>query len=696
MFPCGHYTYDREPCRCVIFVMELSGKIERGFSCSVCSNKYSYPKILPCFHTFCEKCVEACVVQKNDGKQPDLRCSIECPVCGSESLAPNSNVSANDWVRSLPRNLLLESLMNAKNGDGKCTPCSRAMEDKEARYQCLSCRENLCEVCYSYMHQRIEGYKEHSVSKFGEAEVNLDVNNDCVLHPSEILQEYCVPHQLLCCRVCVASEHRACSEFIPVDKIAETKGTDIVPKDVLSKLLDIKEKADSCLAPLNEEMEGYEMKHADFRNTVMSTAEQMKKKLREIQNVFNNQLQEIQINESKRLASAKKHLEAFLNTLTGAEKLLTIVAMRGTRRQMFITSSRVKLQIRRQFERLEEQYGKQYEFDCQLNCDVEKLREIEYIAHMNESKTDLTAVSELEDELTSFEESLEFDDLTSEAVVDPLKLKAIQIANYSPEIFRFRDGALLLDGTVLLLVGNGLQGLHDGEVSVLFELEETDPFSFRGMCLDDDEKRLFVTTDNNKIIEFTIQGKNVQRIRDINTIVDCSAIRYSSGKFYCRLSNKDYGIAILNEEGKPLRYLSGPDSSSFDIALSKNGQRIYFSRKTTMSCLYDGGKTVFYRENLITGYSHKDYRGLDVDQYGNAYVCERIEGKIVQISNNGQTVRTFLEPGPRPEIIRFDIERQKFCVIRLPSQSYFVDFCVQIFELCIADENEEEIENNAE
>jgi flagellar biosynthesis/type III secretory pathway chaperone len=82
------------------------------------------------------------------------------------------------------------------------------------------------------------------------------------------------------------------------------------------------------LIPWNGEIEGCEKKHAEFDNMVSSTAEQMRKKLQELQNVFDGQLQEIKMKESKRLASAKKYLLAFLHTLAEAEKLMTIVLKR--------------------------------------------------------------------------------------------------------------------------------------------------------------------------------------------------------------------------------------------------------------------------------------------------------------------------------------------------------------------------------
>lgn len=48
-------------------------------TCSVCLERYRCPKLLPCFHTFCQRCVE-----KVAGTRP----SFPCPTCRTVTVMP--------------------------------------------------------------------------------------------------------------------------------------------------------------------------------------------------------------------------------------------------------------------------------------------------------------------------------------------------------------------------------------------------------------------------------------------------------------------------------------------------------------------------------------------------------------------------------------------------------------------------------
>ena len=48
-------------------------------TCCVCLERYRCPKLLPCFHTFCQRCVE-----KVAGTRP----SFPCPTCRTVAVMP--------------------------------------------------------------------------------------------------------------------------------------------------------------------------------------------------------------------------------------------------------------------------------------------------------------------------------------------------------------------------------------------------------------------------------------------------------------------------------------------------------------------------------------------------------------------------------------------------------------------------------
>ena len=56
---------------------ELVEKIEAELTCAVCSDRFCDPKVLPCLHTYCRKCVEN--LAKEESPEDDS-VKVLCPL----------------------------------------------------------------------------------------------------------------------------------------------------------------------------------------------------------------------------------------------------------------------------------------------------------------------------------------------------------------------------------------------------------------------------------------------------------------------------------------------------------------------------------------------------------------------------------------------------------------------------------------
>uniref|UniRef100_A0A8D2Q2I0 RING-type E3 ubiquitin transferase n=1 Tax=Zosterops lateralis melanops TaxID=1220523 RepID=A0A8D2Q2I0_ZOSLA len=82
--------------------------------CSICLDRYCNPKVLPCLHTFCERCLQNYI--------PAQSLSLSCPVCRQTSILPERGVPA------LPNNFFITNLMEVwQVMEFYCEPCETAM-----------------------------------------------------------------------------------------------------------------------------------------------------------------------------------------------------------------------------------------------------------------------------------------------------------------------------------------------------------------------------------------------------------------------------------------------------------------------------------------------------------------------------------------------------------------------------------------
>ncbi|XP_072849412.1 tripartite motif-containing protein 3 isoform X2 [Pogona vitticeps] len=127
--------------------------------CSICLDRYHNPKVLPCLHTFCERCLQNYI--------PPQSLTLSCPVCRQTSILPEKGVAA------LQNNFFITNLMevlqrqpdSASHQDaaaamldsvsavpGQPLSCPNH-EGKMMEYYCESCETAMCHECTAAEHR---------------------------------------------------------------------------------------------------------------------------------------------------------------------------------------------------------------------------------------------------------------------------------------------------------------------------------------------------------------------------------------------------------------------------------------------------------------------------------------------------------------------------------------------------------------
>lgn len=102
-----------------------------------------------------------------------------------------------------------------------CEPCkARSKESTSVRW-CIDCEESLCSDC-TESHQAMKVSRNHQLIDVAQmpAQVNIPFQL-CLSHEELPFEYFCIDHDALCCKECLAEIHRSCHKVMSVDIAAK-------------------------------------------------------------------------------------------------------------------------------------------------------------------------------------------------------------------------------------------------------------------------------------------------------------------------------------------------------------------------------------------------------------------------------------------------------------------------------------------
>ena len=180
-------------------------KIQEQVTCGICLEPYTQPKLLKCFHVFCEHCLRPLVREGVQGR------SLTCPHCRQKTDLPAGGVSGLQgafYVHYLFD--IQDALQKVSSSDQPlCNKCKK----REAAGFCRTCGF-VCQRCEE-THQEWDDLSTHQI-------IDLDtLTGDvttlipplkktlfCFKHPTKEADLYCEECEELICRDCIVRVHR--------------------------------------------------------------------------------------------------------------------------------------------------------------------------------------------------------------------------------------------------------------------------------------------------------------------------------------------------------------------------------------------------------------------------------------------------------------------------------------------------------
>ncbi|CAH1233596.1 TRIM3 [Branchiostoma lanceolatum] len=285
---------------------------DQFLTCPVCMLHFQDPKVLPCLHTFCKKCLEEWATKQ----QP-----LECPTCRTQVSLPDQGVNG------LRTNFYVNKLLDfatAKKGTEPGVPCQVCEGGQgEAKSWCTDCAVLLCESCTT-MHHKIPGTRDHElvsqeVMKANEGVDRFQRKRHCHKHKNQELVFYCESCNALVCTACTVIDHRPGKKHNPAEiaTVAQKK------KETLQELL---QGIDPRLKEIQQSIDEVDKKMSKLIPSKDAATTQAKAYFRQLVDLLQNREKEIlgQIDEQcrvdgKALQTKKEAIEFELAGLTSAQ-----------------------------------------------------------------------------------------------------------------------------------------------------------------------------------------------------------------------------------------------------------------------------------------------------------------------------------------------------------------------------------------
>uniref|UniRef100_A0A671W9G4 E3 ubiquitin-protein ligase TRIM33 n=1 Tax=Sparus aurata TaxID=8175 RepID=A0A671W9G4_SPAAU len=192
----------------------VSAPINLLDTCAVCKQSLQSrdcePKLLPCLHSFCLKCIpqperQISVQMAGPHGQTDTHIVnvMRCSVCHQDY--KQSDIIDNYFVK--------DTTEATSTSDEKAAQVCTSCEDNAGTIGfCVECGEWLCKTCVE-AHQRVKITKDHKIRTKEDADADSVSTSGqrpvfCPVHKQEPLKLYCETCDTLTCRDCQLLEHK--------------------------------------------------------------------------------------------------------------------------------------------------------------------------------------------------------------------------------------------------------------------------------------------------------------------------------------------------------------------------------------------------------------------------------------------------------------------------------------------------------
>jgi len=261
--------------------MTSAQTVDELTECQICTEILTDPRVLPCIHTYCLKCIESYGVNKKP------RDKLPCPLCRKEFVVQSGGLA------DLPKNFFVDKLLcvkevasiELKTPSLICDVCNvgewvNKKEAPIATIYCTECRDKLCES-FAVVHKNLKSCQSHATIVISEKLSIEDIFTSfppppCKKHSKDLLRFYCFDCKQVICMTCFIEMHslHRCSDANGLTADFQNH----IAKDVSSIAAGV-DKCQSVLENISKDKSGFITQVTQTELDIDSMTDELKLKL---------------------------------------------------------------------------------------------------------------------------------------------------------------------------------------------------------------------------------------------------------------------------------------------------------------------------------------------------------------------------------------------------------------------------------
>ncbi|CAG2188334.1 unnamed protein product [Mytilus edulis] len=201
----------------------------------------------------------------------------------------------------------------AKPFSAPCDVCAGQSISKQAVKWCPECEEAYCSECLKH-HGIAKATKDHQVIAVENylklPPFVLETKHHCSKHGSRF-QNYCRSHEIPCCKRCIDTDHKKCSDLPPLDDIIQDAKSSVAFVDIEERLHSLKKFFSEVIKEKEENLNELKVE----RHTI-------EKKIRKMRKDINQHLDNLEGQIMNKLSNQEDSHKKYQNIINAVKRTI--------------------------------------------------------------------------------------------------------------------------------------------------------------------------------------------------------------------------------------------------------------------------------------------------------------------------------------------------------------------------------------